>query len=242
MQIISKQELESEMVSVSGKRVFTNSIKYSEEFGFIHAHTLEKIRKLTLTQPIVKSHFRESIFINERNREYPYFEMTRKAYMFLVMQMGNASNKESAKFIAEKQWQFIDAFDLMENMLLQKTNSEWIASRGQGKIARKEETDTIKNFVEYAIEQGSQNAKMYYKHFTTYSYKALSLLEHKKPKTRDTLDMMQLNQLMLAEHIVTKVIQKAMDDKIPYKDVYPLAKDALDNFASTLFLTQTKEK
>jgi len=33
-----------------------------------------------------------------------------------------------------------------------------------------------------------------------------------------------------------------MDDKIPYKDVYPLAKDALDNFASTLFLTQTKEK
>jgi len=129
----------------------------------------------------------------------------------------------------------------MEQMLLRQTNNEWLASSNQGKIARREETDTIKDFVGYAISQGSENAKRYYKHFTNYTYKALSLLEHKKPKTRDTLDMMELNQLVLAESIITRVIKKAMEDKIPYKKVYPLAKDALDNFADSLYLTHKKE-
>ncbi len=240
MQIISKKDLESERVSISGQRVFTNSLVYSSKFGFNHADTLAKIRNLTMEYSIIKSQFSESTFINERNREFPYFKMNRDGYMTLVMQMGGAKNKKSKALVFEQQQLFIQGFNRMEQVLLNQKSPDTINARNQSKIARKEETDAIKQFVEYAIEQGSQNAKRYYSHFTKYTYKALSLIEHNKPKTRDTLDMMELNQLVLAEYIVTKVIKKAMDDNIHYKDVYPLAQNALDKFADSLYLKEIK--
>ncbi len=242
MNIISKKELEAKMVSISGKKIHINSLKYSEEFKFNHADTLRKIRKLSMTHSRVKNEFKESIFINERNREYPYFEMTRDGYMFLIMQMGNASSKESAKLITEKQWLFIDAFNKMEEILSNQRNTEWITEREQGKEIRKLETDAIKDFVEYATLQGSKGAKYYYKHFTQVSYKALSLLEYKRPKTRDTLDLLQLHQLVLAESIVTNVIKIEMQKGTPYKDIFTVCKEALDTFAKTLYITIKETK
>ena len=127
-----------------------------------------------------------------------------------------------------------------DQVLLRQSNDEFKMVRSQGKIARKQETEMIKDFVEYAIEQGSSGAKFYYKHFTKATYKALSLLEHRKPKTRDTLDLLELNQLYIAENIVSKVIQQGMDDKEHYKVIYELCKQALENFADSLMIQRIK--
>ena len=62
------------------------------------------------------------------------------------------------------------------------------------------------------------------------------MLEHKKPKTRDTLDMMELNQLVIAEHIVTRVILLEMKAETPYRDIYQRAKEALEKFADSLYI------
>jgi len=241
MQIISKKELEAEIVSVRGKHMFTNSLKYSEEFKQTHRDILKKINSLTSEYKHTLKWFKKEYFINERNREFPYYEMTRDGYIFLIMQMGRAKNKDSRDLFVEKQTKFIDAFNKMEQMLLQQQNTEWVESRSQSKIARREETDTIQKFIEYATEQGSSKAKFYYKHFTKATYKALSLLERKNPLTRDTLNLMQLYQLVVAENIVKNVIKNAMVENVFYKDIYEMSKEALDKYAESINIKAIKD-
>lgn len=138
------------------------------------------------------------------------------------------------------QWKikFIEAFNLMEKTLLNKSNEEWPTTREQGKLIRRNETDTIQEFTDYAISQGSKSAQFYYKHYTNATYKALQLLENKKPKTRETLDLLQLHQLLLAEDIVTKTIKREMENKEHYKVIFEKCKISLENFANSLMISK----
>jgi hypothetical protein len=124
----------------------------------------------------------------------------------------------------------------MEQMLVNQSNEEWKRVREQTKLARKVETDTIKDFIEYAKKQGSSKAEWYYKHFTTATYKALKLLEHNKPKTRELLDMMELSQLVIAEDIISKLIKQEMEAGEHYKVIYEKAKNKLQEFAETIMI------
>ena len=113
-----------------------------------------------------------------RGRKYPMFNISRDGFSFLVMGF-------TGKKADDWKIKYINAFSKMEQMLLNQNNTEWLTSREQGKAIRLKETDAIKDFIQYAIDNGSSGAKFYYKHFTNATYKALSLLEHRKPKTRD---------------------------------------------------------
>jgi len=155
--------------------------------------------------------------------------------MLLVMEL-DPKRKESRLALRGKRLLFIQAFNKMEEALLRQQNLEWNQTRVQSKAVRRVETDVIKKFVEYATEQGSKNAKMYYKHFTSATYKALKLMQHAKPKTREMLDMMELNQLIIAEDIVQKVISREMEAGTHYKDIYNECKDALVSFASVALI------
>lgn len=62
------------------------------------------------------------------------------------------------KFLAAFNWQ---AVEIARLRTLQAT-PEWTAIRFEGKEARREETDVIKTFVEYAKSQGSKSAGKYY--------------------------------------------------------------------------------
>ncbi len=212
---------------------FATSNIIAEEFDVGHNEILKKIAKLTgeILPVRFDKNFKKSTFINSRGQEYPNYKMTRDGYMFLVMNI-------STKRAIDKKWLFIDAFNKMEQMILRQQNQEWLTSREQGRAIRLAETDAIQEFIDYAIEQGSKGAKFYYKHFTNATYKALQLLEHKKPKTRQTLDLLQLNQLVVAESIVTKAIQSGMDNKEHYKVIFEQAKTALDGFANTLMIKE----
>lgn len=175
--------------------------------------------------------FSKKKFINEINREYFYYEMNRDGFSLLVM--GFTGKKAF-------QWKikFIEAFNLMEKTLLNKNNEEWLTTREQGKLIRRNETDTIQEFTDYAITQGSKSAQFYYKHYTNATYKALQLLENKKPKTRETLDLLQLHQLLLAEDIVTKTIKREMENKEHYKVIFEKCKISLENFANSLMISK----
>ena len=225
-----------DLVEIKRGVVFTTSNIIAEEFGLNHIHVNEKIDKLTIEYSILKTQFIPSTFTNKRGQTYPCYHLTRDGFMTLVMQMGGAKSKKVRDLVMEQQQKFILGFNQMEQVLLRQSNDEFKMVRSQGKIARKQETEMIKDFVEYAIEQGSSGAKFYYKHFTKATYKALSLLEHRKPKIRDTLDLLELNQLYIAENIVSKVIQQGMDDKEHYKVIYELCKQALENFADSLMI------
>ena len=228
-----------DLIKVINGKVFCTSLDISKEFDIMHLHILEKIRNLTNDLPIVKSQFIESEFTNERNRKYPMYLMNRDGYMTLVMEL-NAKSKESRILLSEKKQMFIQAFNKMEDILLKqqnnKQNLEWNQSREQGKQIRLNLTDTIKEFVDYAFNQGSENAKRYYTSITKMEYKALGFIQQAKPNLRDTLDLMQLHQLILAEDLTKRSIKKYMKENLHYKEIYILVKQDIENFAKTLLL------
>jgi phage regulator Rha-like protein len=190
----------------------------------------------------VKIDFKEDEFVNERNRTYPFFWITKNGYMTLVMNMSAKGN--SLKLLFEKKQLFIHAFTKMEEIIAKhrtnKANEEWIASRNQGLIARKDCTDTIKDFVEYATNQGSSNAKHYYSNITKMSYKALDIMQQKNPSLRDTLSVMETHQLILAEDLVRRKLLEYMEQGLHYKEIYLLIKLDVEALGKALCISNSR--
>ena len=112
-----------------------------------------------------------------------------------------------------------------------QADTEWLAQRAAGKITRREETDTIKKFVEYATAQGSTSASRYYCNISKMQNKALFILEQKFPNLRDLLDLNQLATADVSDAIVSKALSEGMHSNLHYKDIYQLAKKRVEAFA-----------
>jgi phage regulator Rha-like protein len=183
-----------------------------------HPKTLEKIR-------LEKRHY--------RGKDFTAAVMNRECFTLLVMRFENSKAREMQR-------KFNAAFYEMERALLrEKANSEdpaWIAARQQAKAIRLSETDVIKDFVEYAKGQGSKGADHYYKHITNATYKCLELLQAKKPKLRETLDILDMAHLMAAEGLAARSLRHYMTAGEHYKAVFELVKHDLERFASGLML------
>ena len=215
----------------------TTSDRIAKEFGIAHNELLRKIGNLAVEIPTAEfNEMYEETTRTVKGREYKTYTTTRDGYMFLIMNI--ATRKAHAKKLA-----FIAAFNQMEKALLQLDengkSSEWATTRLQSKQMRLQQTDVIKEFVEYATNQGSQNAKFYYKHVTNATYKALQLIQHKKPKLRDTLNGLELAQLMVAESVAKKSMKKYMVAGEHYKTIFVLVKQDLEALGSTLMLETT---
>jgi prophage antirepressor-like protein len=110
-------------------------------------------------------------------------------------------------------------------------------AREEGKLSRRVETAAIQDFVEYAIGQGSKNAKMYFGNITKLVYKMLFAIKGGSPgqkNFRDTLDPMQLSFLTTAEYVVTGAIQEGLEQQLPYKEIYPLIKSRIEAYVSSV--------
>lgn len=224
-----------ELVELKSKEAFCDSSVVAKKFNQKHGYVVDIIKKVISdldgimvggTDPKCIKELREY-----RGQKYTAYLMNRDFFAFLVMRF-------KGRKAIEWQLKFIAAFNAMENRLKnadQNANdTKWLNQREQGKIARKEETDIIKNFVEYATGQGSKSAKFYYKHITNATYQALGLMVQSKPKLRDTMNMYEVSELLLAERIAKNSIQKYMNLGRNYKDIYQSVKDDLLSFGSGL--------
>jgi phage regulator Rha-like protein len=113
-------------------------------------------------------------------------------------------------------------------------NAEWLETRNAGKETRLIATDTIRTFVDYAKSQGSTKAEMYYANISKMENKAMFLLEQKYPNLRNALDIHQLSTIKSADMIVMKALVDGMDRRLPYRDVYLLAKTRVEAFAEII--------
>jgi Rha family phage regulatory protein len=222
------------LVEVIGGEPRTTSNVIGKEFSIQHNEILKKISGFVGEIPPADF---EGMFVEDtrevNGREYKTYNINRDGYMFLVM---NISTKKAHG----KKLSFISAFNEMEKALIKQAensnDSEWLKVRSQSKQMRLQQTDIIKEFVEYATEQGSKSAKFYYKHITNATYSALQLIQHKKPRLKDTLDVLELSQLMVAENVAKKSIRKHMEAGEHYKAVFVLVKQDLVNLSETLLI------
>lgn len=220
----------------------TTSRIIAEAFGKNHRDVLKSIYSIledSSEDDFSLRNFSQQTFKNERGREYPEFILSRDGFSLLAM---GFTGKDALRWKKK----FLKAFNAMEQELLKtKDTLEWKAARLQGKNVRRSVTDSIKDFVVYAEAQDSRSAKMYYANITNMEYKALGMLEQSKSvkgSFRDTLNLMDLCFLQVAENIAKLAIQAGMDDGIHYKDIHALAKDKVEDYAKSVIWTRAIPK
>ncbi len=224
-----------ELVEVKKNEVFCDSSMVARKFGMKHLYVARMIRQLIGDLEKVKEVTKLPKYFTEeriyRGHKYTAYLMDRVFFSMLVMRF---RGKKAMLW----QLKFIEAFDSMEKRILladQNANDTlWLTQRKQGKIARREETDVIKDFVDYATSQGSKHAKFYYKHITNSAYRALGLMVQSKPKLRDTMNLYEVSELLLAERLAKNSLKKYMGLERNYKDIYENVKDDLQKYGAIL--------
>lgn len=215
-----------ELVYLSKKdEAVCSSLQVAEKFGKRHADVIRAINNLLendSTQNCVRC-FNKSSYTDAKGEKRPMYVMNRDGFTFLVMGFnGNKAN--------EWKWQYIKAFNKMEELIKEKKSQKWIDERKAGKLTRKSETDTIKRLVEYAKEQGSTHSEMLY---TVYSKLANSMAG---VKSRDEATRRELNNLSLMEHIILCEIDKGIVANKPYKEIYKDCKERLETVKELAYL------
>lgn len=102
----------------------------------------------------------------------------------------------------------------------------WQQNRAIGKITHRQETDTIKEFISYAVKQGSKGYLIHgYSIMARMINKALSITD------RESINESQLCVLATAETICDNELKAGMDAGKPYKEIFNLAKYSVNQFS-----------
>jgi len=225
--------METELVFTGWNDIYCDSMKIAEKLEVKHADLLRTIKKIikrkqVAGERIVSSQkFIEADFTNKQGRTYKKYNLNEPAFIKLVMQL---KGYEKAEIVQDM---FVEAFMNMKKVLQQHTNTSWIEARDAGKVHRLEETDKIKEFVEYAKAQGSTQANYYYANITKMTYRALELLNHDRP-IREILSRIWLTYLAVAEDQVVMNLEKGMKEWLHYKEIYAMTKANLEKFCDFL--------
>lgn len=219
---------EQALVTIHKRNVCTTSLKVAEVFGKQHKNVMQAIENLEVPDDFNRLNFQPIFFADSYGRQQPAYQITRDGFTVLAM---GFTGKKAMQFKLE----YIAAFNAMEQALSRQSNLLWQEQRQQGKLARREVTDVISRFIEYAKAQGSKNAHHYYSNITRATYKCLFIIKDNAGQSfRDMLDAMQLSFLQVAEYVASQAISDGMDDELHYKDIYQLAKERVERYAGSV--------
>jgi len=126
----------------------------------------------------------------------------------------------------------VDAFikyrNIAARLTIQKNSADWLTKRQDTKAMRRECTDKIQKFVQYAESQGSKSASKYYMTISKMELTGLFLMEQKFPNARDVMSMRQLNLIEMADEAIADALEEAMNEGLHYKDCYKRAKEKIE--------------
>lgn len=116
--------------------------------------------------------------------------------------------------------------EIMQNnfYIASEKDKKWLGIRKETKQVRRQETDMIQKFVDYAISQGSQNAMRYYTHLTNLANKRCSI----ESGERDNADQKTLLRLKSLETLIEMRLETLMNNNIPYKDAFADVRDMIE--------------
>lgn len=214
-----------ELVKITKEQVVCSSLDVAERFGKRHDRVLRAIENLADSLPKNgETYFKKGNYVDSQNKQtYPMYLMNRDGFSLLVMGF-------TGKQALEWKIKYIEAFNKMEKMLMERNTEMWIEERKQGKITRKAETDVIKQLVEYAKEQGSTHSNMLYMTYTKLANKMAGISD------RDFATLKQLNELSFIENIILNQIRVCMEQEMNYKDIYKECKKQIETFRTVAYL------
>ena len=230
--------MKTELVHSIRGEVYTSSEIIAEKLGVDHSKLLRTLipivkrweKQWTGQSTVSLQIFKESTFTNRMGRTYKCYLMNEPAFAKTIMALGGYDKAEVIQDL------FIGEFYRMKNALLNKSNQSWLLKRETGKIARKDETDVIKDFVVYATEQGSENVNKYYSNITRMTNKALELIVQSKDgkPLRDLATVTELGFIQVVDNRAMQAIEDGMKRSLPYKEIYKYAKKEVEDIIDSL--------
>lgn len=214
------------MVVVRNNEIFTNSLIISEGVGLEHRAVISLLKKHSNTQTL-KAFEMSKLPTSGRPIEIAFLSEMQATFLITLM-------KNSEKVIGFKEKltkAFFKQRKILQQLLIQKQNQDWLVKRQETKVMRKELTDMIQEFVAYAESQGSQSASKYYMNISKMELTGLFLMEQKYPNARDVMSFRQLNLIEMADEAVARALKEAMDQGLHYKDCYKYAKERIELLA-----------
>lgn len=217
----------NDLVFLKGDDVFTDSLVIASGTGIEHptvTKTLKRYRKDF--EEFGDLRFSDSVSKNPKGgRPSRIYLLNEQQATLLITYLGNSEVVRAFKI------QLVKQFYKMRQFILERQSTIWKDTREYGKVTRKAETDILKKLVEYAREQGSEHADMYYVTYSRLANKAVGI------KNRDEATVQQLNNLSLAENVILRVIDMGIATNKHYKTIYKECKIRLEAIADLAYLT-----
>lgn len=163
------------------------------------------------------------------------FYLNEEQLTFLIMTFRN--NEKVIDFKMRITKEFFRMKKALSKLSEEKASQEYQLARKGGKELLKHKTDVVKEFVEYAIKQGSTGYKtesLAYSNISKMENKALFIIEQKFPNVREVLNTQQLMIIATADQIVEKALLEGMEKELHYKEIYQLAKERVLKFADLM--------
>ena len=213
------EQLVASLVSEYQKQPVTTSLIVAGYFSKRHAHILESIKSILEDESAknTEPEFWLSEYHDTTGRSLPMYVMGRDGFSLLAM---GFTGKKALAFKRD----YIRAFNNMESHL--KRRDEWEPIRSLGKGMRRDLTDAIQEFIQYAKAHGaSKGADHYYANFTKLEYLLLFAVATGMPKGfRNMLDVESLETLAYTEKALARHIRREMEVGKEYKEIYQTAK------------------
>jgi phage regulator Rha-like protein len=202
----------TQLVNLKGKDVFTNSMIISENAGIQH----ESVMRLLNRHKSDFSYFGTLRFTDLKSenskggRPIKVCDLNEQQATLLLTYMDNTEQVRKFKV------NLVDQFYKMKSALMQKQSSEWLQTRKHGKLVRRNETDAITELIEYAKEQGSHNANMFYVNYSKMVNKVVGIETGQREIATDKT----LSVIALVEDLILNTVKEQMAQGIYYKEIY----------------------
>jgi len=221
----------TELVKIEGREPVVSSEVLAKGFGVTHQAISKLLKKYEDRFNSTKKVGFE-IRASAKGQTVRYFNLNEEQAAFLGSLLRNTDRV--VEFKARLTSEFFRMRSALAALSAQKQNVEYLERRTAGKLTRREETDTIKRFVEYAKAQGSKHAEMYYSNISKMKNQALFFLGEKFENIREMLTLQQLSLIESADAIVIRALAEGMERTIPYKEIFNLAKKRIEGFAAII--------
>lgn len=216
------------MVKIVKDNIFTDSLVIAQGTGNQH-HAVRKLIKKYKTDI---EDFGTLLISNEKSiggRLLELFQLNEEQTTFITLL------KNSRQVVAFKK-ELVGQFYIMRQLFIEKQSQQWQQTRLESKNTRKLEAEEIKQLVQYAKVQGSENAEKYYITLLKLANKTDGISSTK----RERANINQLNTLILVENIINHRIQEGIKQGLHYKEIYQSCKERLKQFKEIAYLAEIK--
>ena len=149
--------------------------------------------------------FTKATYTDEQGKPRPCYYLTQ---MGCEMVANKQTGAAGTLFTA----QYVKAFHAMKEFIMERNSPIW------------QETDAIRELVEYATGQGSKHAVRYYTSISRIANKAAGITD------RDRAHVEELTALMLIERVIAEEIRAGIAAGKPYKEIYTAIQQRLLTF------------